>query len=298
MASHRAAAGGLASRVVAALVMFAACQRHTPVGASTDAAASNTRRIAAPADVGVVAEARRVVALTPDITETILALGGRDRLVGVPSMEPARPEVAGLARVGSQVVPDMAALAAARPDLVLVGDGPVGAGLVERRAAGLAVESVSFEGRARYAESVATLARRLGRPAAGAALLARIDGELAAVQRRVTGAARPRVVLLLHREPMVVAGPGSYADELLAAAGLRNAAANTSRLPMVGPEMVVAWAPDALIDLTPGAGQGIEALIPGLVTRRVIALSPDGILRPGPRSGEAARRLFDALHPR
>lgn len=239
-----------------------------------------------------------MVSLNVDVTETLLALGARDRLVGVPSAEAARPELAGVARVGSQVVPDMAAIAAARPDLVLVGDGPVGTGLVDRRAAGLAVEAASFEGLARYAETVTALARRVGRPAAGTALLARIDAELAAVRQRSAGAARPSVVLLLSREPMVVAGPNGFADVLLAAAGARNAAANTNRFPMVGAEMVVTWAPDVLIDLTPGAGQGVEALIPGLATRRVIALSPDGMLRPGPRAGEAARRLYDALHPR
>lgn len=288
----------MASRVVAALVMFAACQRHTPAGAAADAAAVDAGRFVAPADGGRVAEARRIVSLNVDVTETLLALGGRDRLAGVPSAEAARPEVEGVARVGSQVSPDMAAIAAARPDLVLVGDGPVGAALVERRAAGLAVEAVSFEGRARYAETVTTLARRLGRPAAGPALLARIDAELAAVRRRVSGAARPGVVLLINRDPMMVAGPNGFADEVLAAAGARNAAVNVGRFAMVGPEMVLRWAPDVLVDLTPGGGEGVEALIPGLVTRRVIALPPEGVLRPGPRAGEAAGRLFDALHPR
>jgi iron complex transport system substrate-binding protein len=298
MATHRAAAGRRASRVLVALVLFTACRRSTPAAARVDVPAVDGGRSAPPPDGGRVAEARRVVALTPDITETLLALGARDRLVGVASMEAARPAIDGVARVGSQVAPDMAALSSARPDLVLVGDGPVGSALTDARAAGLAVEPVSFEGRARYAQSVAALAQRLGRPAAGAALLGRIDRELAAVRRRSAGAARPTVVVLLNREPMIVAGPGGYLDELIDAAGGRNAAANASRFPIVGPEMVVAWGPDVLVDLTPGAGAGVEALIPGLVTRRVVALSPDGLLRPGPHAGEAAGRLYDALHPR
>ena len=287
-----------ASRALAVGLTFAACHRTTPTGAAADAATSDARRFVPPADVGPLVEARRVVSLTADVTETLLALGAGPRLVGVSSTEAARPELAGVARMGTQVAPDMAAIEAAHPDLVLVSDGPVGTGLVDRRAAGLAVEAASFEGRARYAETVTMLAGRLGRPAAGPALLARIDRELAAVRQRVVGAARPKVVLLLHREPMVVAGPNGFADELLATAGARNAATNTNRFPVVGAEMIVAWAPDVLIDLTPGAGQGIEALIPGLVTRRVIALPPDGMLRPGPHAGEAAERLFGALHPR
>jgi iron complex transport system substrate-binding protein len=280
------------------MLAFAACHRNTPTGAAADATAGDARRFVLPTDVGALVEARRVVSLTPDVTETLLALGGGPRLVGVSSMESARPELTGVVRMGSQVAPDMAAIEAAHPDLVLVSEGPVGTGLIDGRAAGLVVESASFEGRARYAETVTMLARRIGRPAAGPALLARIDREMAAVRQRVVGDARPKVVLLLHREPMVVAGPNGFADELLAAAGGRNAATNTNLFPIVGAEMIVAWAPDVIIDLTPGAGQGIEALIPGLVTRRVIALQPDGMLRPGPHAGEAAGRLFDALHPR
>ncbi len=271
------------------MLLAAGCRRSAPAAVVAEARAP---------DAGRVAEVRRVVAFTPDIAETILALGGRDRLVGVASLEAARPEIEGIARVGTQVAPDAAALAGARPDLVLVGDGPVGAALIEQQARGTAIESLSFEGRDRYAETVARLAQRLGRPAAGPALLARIDAGLAEVRRRAGGGARPKVVALLNRDPMVVAGPGGYFDVLLDAAGARNAAANTNRYPMIGPEMVVAWAPDVLLDLTPGAGVGVEALIPGLVTRRIVALSPDAMLRPGPRAPDAARRLYDALHPR
>lgn len=282
------------------MVAAAACRRSTPAAPAADARAVDAGRAAvvAAVDAGRVVEARRIAAFTPDIAETVLALGGRDRLAGVSSLEAARPEIEGIARLGTQVAPDAAALAAARPDLVLVGDGPAGAALYALNARGTEVETLSFEGRARYAETVARLAQRVGRPAAGPALLARIDAGLAEVRRRVGSGARPRVVALLNREPMMVAGPGGFFDELLDAAGARNAVANTNRYPMVGPEMVVAWAPDVVIDLTPGAGDGVEALIPGLVTRRIVALSPDAMLRPGPRAPDAARRLADALHPR
>lgn len=296
MRSHRALEGKGASRFLAALVLITACRRSTPAAASPDARVATAPRFVPPTDLGAVTEARRIVALTPDITDTLLALGARDRLVGVPSLEAARPELEGVARVGTQVAPNAEVLAGLNPDLLVAVDGPMGQALVDRRNAGTAVELVSFETRARYAETVARLARRAGRPDAGAALLARINGELDAVQRAGAGGAQPKVVALLSRAPMVVAGPGGFLDELLAVAGAQNAVANTNHFPIVGPEMVTGWSPEVLLDLT-GQDAPLDALLPGL-RARVVRLAPEGLLRPGPRAGEAARRLAGALRGR
>ncbi len=289
MGSHRVLAGRAASRVLAVVLSITACRRATTVDASADARV----RFVAPTDVGAVAEARRIVAWTPDITATLLALGARERLVGVPSIEAARPEIEGVARVGTQVSPREDVLAGLRPDLLVVVSGPMGQALVEHRPEGAAVETVSFEDRAAYARTVTRLAQRIGRPAAGVELLARINGELDAVQRAVPTGARPKVVALLSRTPMVVAGPGSFLDELLDVAGGQNAVANTNHFPIVGVEMIAGWNADVLLDLT-GQTEGLEALLPGVRARRVV-LSPDGMLRPGPRAGEAARALSAAL---
>ncbi len=294
MGSHRVLAGRAASRILAAVLSITACRRATTVDAAADARVTGAVRFVAPTDVGAVTEARRIVAWTPDIAETLLALGARERLVGVPSMMAARPEIEGVARVGTQVSPREDVLAGLHPDLLVVVGGPMGQALVEHRPEGAGVETVSFEDRAAYARTVTRLAQRIGRPAAGTELLARINGELAAVQRATQSGPRPRVVALLSREPMVVAGPGSFLDELLDIAGGQNAVANTNHFPVVGVEMIVGWNADVLLDLT-GRTEGLETLLPGVRARRVV-LSPDGMLRPGPRVGEAARRLSAALH--
>ncbi len=244
-------------------------------------------------DAGSVREAHRIVAFTTDIADALLALGGRDRLVGTSSIGPA---VDGVARMGTQVAPDEAALAAARPDLVFVADGPIGAGVLDRRPAGSSIEALSFDDRAHFADAVRRIARRLGRPGAAGQLLERIDGELDAVRRSTTGP-RPRVVALLRRDPMVVAGPGSFVDELLEIAGARNTVANTSHLPFVDPAMIAAWNPEIVLDLTAPEDAGVESALPGLAAHRIVTVGSDGMLRPGPRSGEAARRLAAALHP-
>jgi iron complex transport system substrate-binding protein len=66
---------------------------------------------------------RRIVVLAPSLTDVVVALGLRDRLVGVTTLDDA-PEVKALPRVGGFLDPSPEAVLALSPDLVLwVTDG-------------------------------------------------------------------------------------------------------------------------------------------------------------------------------
>ncbi len=73
---------------------------------------------------------RRVVTLAPSLTDTVLALGAQEVLVGVSSFD-QRPEVRALPRVGGFVDPSVEAVAALKPDLVLVQPSPGNRGPVQ-----------------------------------------------------------------------------------------------------------------------------------------------------------------------
>src|SRR5439155_1477696 len=66
----------------------------------------------------------RVVSLAPSITEIVYALGAADRLVGVCAQCNYPEAAAQLPRVGGYLVPNVEAVVAARPDLVLVVPSP------------------------------------------------------------------------------------------------------------------------------------------------------------------------------
>ena len=68
-------------------------------------------------------EVRRVVTLAPSLTETVLALGAGERLIGVSRFD-TFPEVKSLPRVGGFVDPSVEAVLALKPDLVLVQPAP------------------------------------------------------------------------------------------------------------------------------------------------------------------------------
>src|SRR5260221_380398 len=62
----------------------------------------------------------RIVSLAPNLTETIYALGLQDRLVGDTDYCDFPPEAQQKTKVGGAIKPSLEAIAALRPDLVLV----------------------------------------------------------------------------------------------------------------------------------------------------------------------------------
>src|SRR5436190_3568544 len=68
------------------------------------------------------AQPRRIVSTAPSITETLFALGLGDAVVGVSQHCHYPPEAAKRPRVGAYLHPNVEAILALRPDLVIVQD--------------------------------------------------------------------------------------------------------------------------------------------------------------------------------
>ena len=104
----------------------------------------------------------------------------------------------------------------------------------------------------------------------------------------------------------MAAGPDTYLDELLAAAGARNAVRGTKiRYPRIGLEELIALDPDAIIDLSMGSESsvtsesarpwdGIEQLA-AVRRHRIIALDAN-LFRAGPKLPEGLAKLAALLH--
>jgi iron complex transport system substrate-binding protein len=113
-----------------------------------------------------------------------------------------------------------------------------------------------------------------------------------------------RVLLVVGHRPLIVAGGGSLQDELLRTAGGINVAADAgAAFPQVPLELVVSRAPDVILDAAMGSEAGGHELFQGLDTvpavrdGRIVTLEPDALFRAGPRVGEAAAMLANAIHP-
>jgi iron complex transport system substrate-binding protein len=249
---------------------------------------------------------RRVVTLAPSLTDEVLALGLGDRLVGVTNVDDA-PEVRSLPRVGGFTDPNPEAILGLRPDLVLwVTDG--GAEVPVRRLAELsrasrrpfgvlALDVVSV------ADVLATprvVGEALGAPEAGERLSAAMTAEVERVRARARGLSRRRVLFVVGLDPLVVAGPGSFPDELLRIAGCENAVGGRRPWPVYPLEKAVADDPDLVVNAAvrePPEALDRLAAIPAVRRGAVVRLRSDDLLRPGPRMIRGLPELLDALHP-
>jgi iron complex transport system substrate-binding protein len=253
----------------------------------------------------------RLISLVPAITETLFALGLGERVVGVSTYCDFPPEARTLPKVGTFSEPVAEAIVALHPDLVLTSPSPGNESAVRAlERAGVRVAVVQSEGGlAESRSAMLTVAEVVGVKAEGERLLTSIDARLEAVRSATSSLDKPRVAVVVGRDPLVLAGPASYLGELAVLAGGVNVADPVGgRWPRVGLEYLVQSAPQVLVDLSVSMGEKDSegalflawssiAKVPAIASGRVVGDERSVMLRPGPRLGEAAVALAVALHP-
>jgi iron complex transport system substrate-binding protein len=248
---------------------------------------------------------RRVVSLAPSCTEIVYALGAGERLVGVCAHCDHPAAVANLPRVGGFLSPSAEAVIGARPDVVFTVPSPGNHDAVRAvEAAGIRVVVVDEHTLDELWAGMRAIAAALDLAAEGERLVARVQADHDTVRRRVAGRPVRRALLVVGHAPLVAAGPGTLQDELLAIAGGENVAAVTGALwPRLAVEMVVATAPDVIVDAAMGSERGDTSVFTALTTvpavrnGRIVPIAGGAFYRAGPRVGEAAAELAAALHP-
>jgi iron complex transport system substrate-binding protein len=245
--------------------------------------------------------ARRVVSLNPSLTAMVVALGGRELLVGVDDYSARSPAAAGLPSVGGLYNPSLEAVVALAPDLVVFVPSAEQRGFRERLEAlaipRLVLDPVSFED---VLAAIRQIGAAIGREREAAARVAAIR----ATRARVEAAARPlpplRGVLVLQREPLFVAGAGTFVDDMLHSLRVTNLAAEQpGRWPRLAREWLLVAAPELILDASPDPEPARShwerwPSLPAVVKGAVVDV-PEGIATlPGPDLDEALLTLAAA----
>jgi len=245
--------------------------------------------------VALAAPAQRIVSLSPSFTEILFAVGAGDRLVGRTAWCDYPPAALAVPSVGDGMPPNVEAVAARRPDLVLLyrsGPNATAAQQLER----LGIRTVLFD--LNRLEDLGPAARRLGvltgRRAAGDSLARAMDS--LASQPLIPG---PRsLAFIVWDNPPIVIGAGSYLDQLAGLAGARNVF-HDIRTPsaQVSIETIAARQPDFIAVLSdtaarPPYGDRPEWRVVAAVRQGRFLFLPGRLFgRPGPRAAEAVREL-------
>ncbi len=244
---------------------------------------------------------QRIVSLLPSATESVCALGGCERLVGVDRFSNWPTQVRALPRLGGLEDAQIERIVALRPDLVLAASA---ARVVDRlEALGLHVVVLDSRDRAEVKRSLVTIAALLGTPAQAERVWASIETETRAAAARVPAAWRGRRVYFEVDTTPYGAGAGSFIGETLTELGLVNVLpADLGPFPKLNPEYLLRLQPDIVM-----AEQTALAAMPARPGWRVLRALRDGrtcafpgpryelLLRPGPRMGEAAGVIADCL---
>ncbi|MBK8004161.1 MAG: ABC transporter substrate-binding protein [Gemmatimonadetes bacterium] len=260
--------------------------------------AGDTVRLAAPAT--------RVVSLSPATTELVFALGAGGHLVGRTRWCDYPDAARAVPSVGDGIPPNIEAVLATRPDLVLLYRSAQNSAAAERlRAAGIAVVQLDFNRLHDVSRLARLLAPLLGVAPAGDSLATAFEAELAGVAREAPAGcgadsfACPRVLLLAWDQPPIAIGAGSFQGEILEAAGGRNIFADlTAPSATVSIEAIAARDPALVLvgDSEPAVAGRPEWQVVGAVRgRRFVHFNPPAFGRPSPRAPGVIRDLRQAL---
>ena len=243
---------------------------------------------------------QRIVSLLPSITETVCALGGCNRLVGVDRYSNWPASVRAQPQLGGGIDPNVEAVVAQKPDVVLLAKS---SRVVERlEALGLKVLVLEPKNHADMRRVLDKVGQVLGTDDAQR-VWREIDASVSAAAQSLPPRAKHlRVYYEVNGGPYA-AGESSFMGETLTRLGAKNIVpAALGPFPKINPEFVVRANPDVIMVGERGA-QELEKR-PGWAGMRAVrdrricrftADESDVLVRPGPRMGEAARIMARCL---
>ena len=248
--------------------------------------------------------ATRIVSLNPTTTEILFALGAGSRVVGRSTYD-IYPDSARLVPdLGAGIRPNVEAILAARPDLVLLyasNDNRVAAQRL--RAGGIATASFKVDSIAEFERLTRLLGRLTGDSARGHLVADTVLRTLDSVRAATRNLPRPTVVIPTWHEPLLVIGGGSFLSQLVEIAGGANVYADIEApSPAVTFEDVLKRNPRYVIT-GPESAERIKrmpqwASLPAVRDGRLLILDTNVTLRPATRIGEGAVSFARLLHPR
>lgn len=249
---------------------------------------------------------RRIISLVPSATETIVALGGGDRLVGRTRYD-RDSSLASLPDVGGGLDPNLETIVGLTPDLVVIWLSDNRQETRRRLAdAGIPTINLSLQDTTDTFRAVSLLGHALDERGPADRLLRQLRDSLAETRRLGAMGGRRRVFYVVYNDPPMTMGPATFIAQILDLAGGENVFADAAtNWPTVSLEQAVRRDPDLVVlpvgempartldRLRTQAGwRDLRAVRRGCV----VQVDADVVNRPGPNIARAAEQLRAAIH--
>jgi iron complex transport system substrate-binding protein len=248
----------------------------------------------------------RIVSLAPSVTETLFAIGAGNEVVGVSEYCDYPPSVRRLPKIGTFLTPNIEAIVALRPTLVI--GLATSADIRELKALdamGISTLMVDDSSIVEIERSIERIGDAVGRSVEARRELAELRRHLAVVGERLRDTPERRVLMVVGHDPMVAVGPGNFLDQLLALAHAANIAdASPQAWPRLSLEYIIAERPEVILDGQMGSDPTVQSSfwsgyrwIPAVRNHRVFGYPQDPTLHPGPRIAQTLTILARLIHP-
>ncbi len=257
------------------------------------------------------AEPERIISMLPSHTETLCAIDACNTLVGVDDFSNYPEQVSGLPKLGGGLTgydggPDVEAIIALEPDLVLVSEYGELAQLLEQ--AGLTVYAGSPQSYEDTFTFFDIMGQLINKEIEATLLTEKVQKEIDGIAKLVSSTEPVSVYYEIDTTPYSV-GPTSFIGVLLAKAGGQTiVSADQGDFPQLDPEFIISSNPEVIILSSAPSGESLETLqaragwenLQAITSNKVYGLTNeqnDVANRPGPRLAEVVRLFAQMLHP-
>ena len=256
-----------------------------------------------PVAAGTAETPARIVSLNPTSTELLFAIGAGKRIVGRTQWDVWPDEARDIPDVGPGLRPNVEAVLARRPDLVvLYASEDNRSATAQLQAAGVRTIALRIDSIGSFVRGARLLGLATGRGPEAAAVVDSVRWTLDRVRAATANLERPSVFWHVWDSPIITIGAGSYMSELVEIAGGRNVYAD---LPdpsaSVALEDVVRRNPAIVLAGPDGARVMRESAawraLPAVRDGRIAIVDTTLVGRPSVHLGEAAVSLARLLHP-
>lgn len=253
---------------------------------------------------------QRIVSLAPNITEILFKLGLADKITAVSNDCDWPKEALDKKKVGSFWQPNLEAVIACKPELVITLWFEQQNNVAESlKRLGYKVLTLRLEKIEELGPAIEKIGDYTGTKSEAEQLISKIDRQLEQVRGKYNKQTKPRVLWIVQPEPLRVAAGDTFITELLELAGAQNAITSTSiQYPGLSREEILTCGADVII-LAAMNKETIEQQrqetiefwskypnLPAVKNNRIYVIDPDTILRLGPRIGQGLEQIGRLVH--
>lgn len=255
--------------------------------------------------IEVAERIERVVSLAPNLTEEVFAVGAGEKLVGVTSYCDYPAEAKNIPKIGDTINPNLEAIIAQKPQLVLVTTASQIESFTRRMdERGIPVFVTNPKTLEDVLKNLRQLGELLGTKEKAEALVRDLQNRISNVENRIKNETPVRVFVQISPEPFTV-GRDSFVTDLVKRAGGESVTKDIAEsYPRISKETALASQPEAIIlssgssmDAANSAPSEIFRESPAVKNNRVYRINGDFLARPGPRLVDGLEEIARALHP-